>query len=347
MVVAGSSAALAQSDWKLESKDGESWIKFGVLGQARAESADTADGSDTSKDLYFRRLRLLIGAQFSSKWSMFIETDSPNLGKGNDNGTKNEGDIYIQDAVFTYTHSGALKVDAGMILVPFSHNSTQSAGSLLPIDYGAYSFLQSGPTTSRVGRDYGLQVWGHVAKDKLEYRAAVLQGARGDNSTNSFRYAGRLVFNVFEPDKGRFYTGTSLGTKKMLAIGVGVDSQEDYDGFAADLFWDQPWGEKNSFTVQIDYNSLDGGGFIALDKQDVLYGEVGLYFGGSGLQPYVTYGDRNFDDDGLDDETRLEVGLGWYLKGHQRVLKLGWATLDRDQGVDQDQIVLQLQVFKF
>jgi hypothetical protein len=348
-VVALAAGAASAGELKLASADGESWIKFGFLAQMKAESADTLteDGMATAKDLYFRRLRLLFGGQINAKWGFFIDTDSPNLGKGNADGTKNSGDVYIQDFAVTWTHNDAFKVDMGMLLVPFSHNSTQSAATLLPIDYGPYSFLASTPTDSRVGRDYGLLAKGLVAKH-FEYRVGLFQGDRGVNAENSFRYAARVVYSAFEPDAGLFYTGTTLGKKKILTLGAAIDAQEDYQATAVDFFWDQPFEGGNALTLQAALMNYDGDVFFpSLPEQTALQGEFGFYFAGPKLMPFVAYSDRDFDDPTGNDETILQVGLSWYPAGHGRALKLGYAKLDPATGEDRDQIALQLQLFQF
>lgn len=347
-VLALAAGAASAAELKLASADGESWIKFGFLAQVRGESFDTADGTDTSKDLYFRRLRLLFGGQINPKWGFFIDTDSPNLGKGNADGTKNAGDVYIQDFAITYTHNDAFKVDVGMLLVPFSHNSTQSAATLLAPDYGPYSFQQSTVTDSRVGRDYGFLLKGLVAKH-FEYRVGAFQGDRGVNASNNFRYAGRFVYSAFEPDAGLFYTGTTLGKKKILTVGAAIDTQEDYQATALDFFWDQPLGGGNALTLQANWMNYDGDVFFtALPEQTDLYGEFGFYFAQPKLMPFVAYASKDFDND-VDnvDESILQAGLGWYMAGHNRVLKVSYAKVDPDVGESRDQILVQLQLFQF
>src|ERR1700730_14046400 len=59
------------------------------LGQLQAQDIDTPDGQDSSKDLYIRRLRLLGLFKYGDKLSVYFDTDDPNLGKGNADGTKN------------------------------------------------------------------------------------------------------------------------------------------------------------------------------------------------------------------------------------------------------------------
>ena len=141
----------AQLQWT--SKDEKMNFKIGLLGQMQAEMADVAGTNDTATNLFFRRARLLMGFTLGEKLSVFFETDSPNLGKSNNAGVKDTGDIFIQDFVVTYKVSPKFMLDGGMLLVETSYNHTQSAATLLATDYGPYSFVESAPMTERVGRE--------------------------------------------------------------------------------------------------------------------------------------------------------------------------------------------------
>jgi hypothetical protein len=339
-------APAVQAQWQIQPTDGSS-IKFGFLMQGQAESVDVND--DTSQNLFFRRLRILGGGKINDQLSFFFETDSPNLGKGAADGTKNAGDVYIQDFVVTYKPgSDAFNLDVGMMLNEVSYNSNQSAASLLAPDYGPYSFAWSGPLQARVGRDYGVRARGYLFGDHLEYRASVMQGVRGENSTNNFRFLGRMMFNVFEAQKGLFYTGTTLGTKQLLSFGASIDKQEDYETIGVDAFWDQPLGGGNGLTVQADWSSLDGDVFLAtLPEQDNLLVEAGFYIKSLKLLPFIQYSERDFNDATLADTDKVMVGLGYMFAGHNGNLKLSFGQHGTDGADDSDEFWLQLQVFRF
>ncbi len=164
------------------------------------------------------------------------------------------------------------------MFVPFSRNSLQSAASLLPIDYGAYTFAQTGPTQSTVGRDTGFQVKGYLLENHLEYRLGAFQGARDARSHDAFRYAGRVQYELLDSEgMGFFYTGTYLGKKKVAAIAAAFDRQDDYHAYDADLFIDYPSGP-GAVTAQVAYNRLDGGTtFVTLPSQNVAFLEVGYF----------------------------------------------------------------------
>ncbi|HSM31477.1 MAG TPA: porin [Woeseiaceae bacterium] len=339
-------APTAQAAWQIESEDGNSSIKFGFLAKLRGESIDPPVGS-AEQNLFFRRLRILAGGKLNDKWSFFFETDSPNLGKET-GGSKNHGDIFIQDFVVTYKpQSDAFMLDFGQILQAVTYNSNQSAVTLMATDYNPTSFVWAGALDTKVGRDYGVRARGYLMDDKLEYRASVLSGNRGADSTNSLRFFGRVMFNFFEPMKGLYYTGTTLGKKKLLSVGASVDTQEDYQTTSVDFFYDQPLGG-NAFTIQGSWSNVDGDVFLtSLPDQENTTLEAGFYLGGAKLLPFVQLSNRDFSDPALADVDTFMIGVGYFFRGYNGNVKFSWGQSEPDGGESTDTIWLQLQAFTF
>ncbi len=344
--------ALAQ--WQIDSKDGKTNVKIGFLVQPQIEAIETVDQQDTSANLFVRRFRIIFGGALGERWSFFFETDSPNIGKGNPNagatsGAKDAGDIFVQDAFVTYTQTNAFKIDAGMILLPHSRNGTQSAATLLAIDYGPYTFLDSGPGAERVGRDYGLQLRGYPAQQRLEYRLAVSQGVRGSEATNPLRVTGRLVYYPFGAETGFFYGGTFQGTKKQAGIGGGFDAQGDSRVFSADAFFELPTaGNAQGLTVQVNWMRYDGGTLIpALPRQNAWLLEAGYHLWQHRLTPFVQYQARDFADAASPDQNHLQVGAAVWMAGHQRNLKFSVGRLQVAGQPARTQVLAQLQLFYF
>src|SRR5260370_22284847 len=170
--------------------DGSSSVKLGVLGQLQGQDIDTPDGKESAKDLYFRRLRLIGLFKYGDKLSVFFDTDAPNLGKGNADGTKNVNtSIFIQDFVVTYAFAHEFQLDGGEILLAQSYNHNSSSAQLMPLDFGPFTFTETGAIQGNNGRDYGAQARGYLASDHLEHRVGIFQGNRGKNQVNAFRYA--------------------------------------------------------------------------------------------------------------------------------------------------------------
>ncbi|MEM6792997.1 MAG: porin [Acidobacteriota bacterium] len=342
LLIAGPAAA----QWRVNSKDGESSIKFGFLAVMRADSEELISG-DSLENLYFRRLRLMMGGTLSKKWTFFLETDSPNIGRTNAQGEKIDEDVFIQDFFITYSPSATFKVDMGLLLIPLSRNSTQSAATHLTSDYGPYSFLNSAPTQSRIGRDYGVQIRGTARRDKFEYRLGIYDGDR--TATDDFRFAGRVMYHVLDPEPVMFYTGNTLGARRHLSFGASFDVEDDYRALGFDVFYDQPIGDGGSaLTLQADFIRYDGGEtFPSLPEQDALLLEAGYLLGGSKIQPWIQYAERDFRDDLQADEDQLLVGVNYRLDGHRRVLRLAYGQLGLDGSPDRELVQLTFQVFQF
>ena len=345
LIVLYPALAAADPPWQVTSADGKSSVSVGFLAQGQAEWLGTADGSSTSKNLFLRRMRLMAGGKINSKVSFFLETDSPNLGKGTTDGKKNQEVVFLQDVILTYTVRPEFQIDAGMLLIPGSHNAEQSAATLLPVDYGPFSFLNSDPTDSRVGRDYGVQARGYILKH-VEYRLGAFQGHRDVNALAPFRYVGRVVWYPFEAETGFFYTGTTLGSRRILAVGTSVDHQGDYNTRAVDLFVDQPMNHGDGVTLQADYIRYDGGAtFVALPQQDTWLVEAGYYVHQLKVSPFLQVATREFAGGLSAHERRFQAGAAYWANGHRLSLKVGIGRQMKDGVPDRTQANVQMEVF--
>jgi hypothetical protein len=338
-------AVAADPPWLIKSADGKSSLAFGFLAQPQGEWLTTADGLDTSKNLFLRRVRLIVGGKVTDRIAFFVDTDSPNLGKGTSAATKVQERVFIQDAIVTLTARSEFQVDVGMLLVPVSHNSGQSAATLLAIDYSPFSFLASDPTNSLMGRDYGAEARGYVAAH-LEYRAGVFQGSRGNDATAPFRYFGRVVWYPLDAETGFFYSGTTLGARRILAIGASVDHQGDYNTRGADLYVDQPVNGGDAATFQIDFIRYDGGTFMRmLPAQNCWLFEGGYYLHAARLEPFVQIASRDPSDASLAVERKYQAGVAYWAAGHRYNVKLGVGRMTKAGAPDRTQVLLQGQIF--
>jgi Phosphate-selective porin O and P len=345
----------AAAQWQIDSKDGKASIKIGFLAQPQLEVLETPDTTGESKNVFLRRMRFLFGGKISDKWTFFVETDSPNLGKAtpdkvsNPTGAKDAGNLYLQDAFFTYTQNTQFMVDAGMILTPLSHNHNQSAASLLPVDYGPYTFSETTAIGARVGRDYGVQLRGYPLNQHLEYRLGVFQGARGVEARNTFRVSGRAVWYPFAADTGFFYGGTFLAAKRVVGIGAGFDTQKEYHAYAADVFVEQPFhnGEQG-VTAQVDWTRFDGGTFLpTLPEQDTLLVEAALHLMKGRVSPIVQFSRKTFNNPLTPEQSIWQAGIAYWMAGHQRNLKVTAGRQHTDGLPDRTQVLVQLQLFYF
>ena len=349
-------------------------FKLGILLQGWADwngqSNAVGETAGFQQNLFLRRARFFLGGQVAKDVTFFFMTDNPNLGKSTQTltsgttGVKAPGTGFIvQDAFVEWKIANEFAIQGGLILIPLCRNCNSSAASLVSMDYGTFSFQESAPTQSSVGRDTGFQAKGYFADDHLEYRAGVYSGFRAPGVKNSFRFTGRVQYDVFDVEKGQFYAGTYFGKKKILAIGGSYDAQNDYSAYAGDVFFDFPVGGGNGITAQADYIHYDGGntfGFTAptatkspaLYKQDDLFVEAGFFLGGPKIMPFVRYEQQKYSDDVNKtlNRTKYQGGLGFYPYGANFNIKAGFGRTDAPDNpnvASTNQYTIQVQVFYF
>jgi hypothetical protein len=322
-------------------------FKFGALAQFQADTVTNPETDDRTTNLFIRRIRLIVGGQIAKNITFFIETDAPNLGK-TVSGEKNiSPSVIVQDAYAEFKLRDELMIDAGLMYVPFSRNYLQAGGTLLAIDYGAFTFVSSAPTDATNGRDTGFEARGYLLDNRLEYRAGMFQGVRDDRSTNPLRYAGRVQYNFFDTETAFFYTGTSLGTKRSLAVGAAFDTQEHYHAYAVDTFVDMPVGP-GAFTGQFDYTHLDGEDTItSLPKQDNILIEAGYLVRSIHLTPFLQFANQDVVAAGTADDQRWSIGASYWWHRHNVNIKGAYGTLRRVGSERQHQFTVQLQLFYY
>ena len=345
LLLAGAPSARAQvMVWA----DDDVNFRLGVLGQFQADWLTVPAADVTTQNLFIRRFRLMFGGQVAKYVTFYAETDVPNLGKTLPAGKNISPGVVMQDAWGEFKPHDVFALDAGLMFVPFSRNSLQSAATLLPIDYGANTFNQSVPTQSTLDRDTGFQAKGYFLADHLEYRIGVFQGARSPLSDNSFRYAGRVQYEFLESEgTGFFYTGTYLGEKRVLAVGAAFDRQSDYHAYDVDVFVDHPIGP-GAVTGQLDYSRLDGSTkFLTLPKQNNVLLELGYYFSRLKLTPVFQFTNRNVADTSVGDATQWSVGANYWWAGHNANVKGAYTRISPRGLADQNEFTIQLQLFYY
>lgn len=342
-------------------------IRFGTLLQPWADWTKDPVSGGYSQNIFLRRVRLLVGGTLAKNVSFFIETDNPNMGRANPTKSLGTGFI-VQDALAEIKLADELTVSAGLMFVPFCRNCIQSAATLLSLDYSSWSFLSTAATQSSVGRDVGFQAKGYLNGNRFEYRIGAFQGFRapppgGPPPTapgrNPLRAAARVQYNFLDPETpGIFYTGTYLGTRKVFALGAGIDAQaganDKYQGVALDAFLDYPLTKTTSVTAQADlfrYDGKDafGAPVLALAKQTAMFVEAGLYLKPWRLMPFVKYESQSFSEtaDEPRNQVRYQVGATRYVSGHNANFKGAYSRIDPKTGETTNAVTLQMQVFYY
>jgi hypothetical protein len=339
--------AVARAQAVIKVNDNVSF-KIGALVQAWGDSAQDATTGGYANNLFLRRMRFLVGGQISPNISFFFETDNPNLGKA----PKALASGFItQDAFIEWKPvSNAFILDAGLMLPPLCRNCLESAATLLSLDYGTYSFSESAPTQSSVGRDTGFLGKGYLVGGHLEYRAGLFQGFRATGSRNPLRATGRLQYNVWDTETGYVYPGLYLGNKKILAFGVGADHQHGYKGYSADAFLSTPLANKDAVTGEITLLRFDGGTTLPtlLPQNDGTL-QFGYYFAGPKVMPFGRYERQSFRNtaDQPKNNHRLQAGLTYYPNGNNFNIKGAISRVNPRTGRKTNEYTVQMQFFYY
>jgi hypothetical protein len=313
------------------------------------------DGAGALHDFQLRRAYLSLAGQVTPKLGVFAHLAADRLGQqGLDVPSLGLGSgLAVRDAWVVFDLAEPLKVQVGRMYVPFTRAfGTESTFTLLALDIPWTQGGVRGATfyPGKVGRDDGLVVWGNFAARRLQYRVGVTEGVEdAANPSDAVRLAGRLAVNLLEPESAWFNSGTYLGTKRVLAIGAGFDSQcdltlagrqaEDYSAWTVDVFLDHPVG-RGSWTAEaglIQTTNTPGAvaftQVVAGDDHRITYLQAGYLLPPWGPRGRVQlYGrQERLDVEERPDTRFTSLGLNYLLDGHQRKLTLDWTRVDQGE----------------
>jgi len=337
---------------------GQSWYQF-------VEGGGDEDAGGKSRDLHdfmLRRLYFSVRGSVTPSLGFFVHLAGDRLGQRQlDRADLGLGTgLAVRDAWVTLRLAGqAAQLQVGRMYIPFTRNyGTTSTKALLAADLdwvqGGYRGGIFYPST--VGRDEGATLWGNLAGGTLQYRFMVADGAEGPtlNPGNRLRTAGRLTLSLFEPETGWFNQGSSLGRRRTLTLGAGMDRQRlgfqgedrDYLAWTVDLHLDQPLTGGGAVTVNGSYigieNAPNGVALTALgpgSDAGVLSLQAGYLLaatlGPGRLQPFGRFewiGVR-----GRAPDTRIGgVGFNLFLAGHGNKLTVEATLVDQEGEAGSD-----------
>jgi hypothetical protein len=354
-------------------------FKVGMLMQPQVDFQEVRNltddgGGGYQQNFLIRRLRFLIGGQVAKDVFFFAETENSTLGKSTQavGGTQAAKSLAtgfnLIDAVGEWRIAKEFNVQFGEIRVPVSREALKGSTSQFMLDFSAYAFPTSAALQNNSERDTGVMLRGYFNCDRLEYRAGVFSGFRAPGVKNAPRFAGRLQYNFFDTEVYSFVSlpGGYYGAKKILAIGGGYDTQNDYRYASADMYldWPIPLG---SFESSVQYQYINGGNTFAtaLPQQNLFQVEGGIFLKGLGIAPIARYEQKRFTAANVNistapkNENRVAIGLNYYpfpktpnafnLKfWWQRVqLTPGAAAGQTTSGYATNQFTIQMQIYYF
>lgn len=304
-------------------------FKVGFLLQTQAEFQEVANAANTGsadyqQNLFIRRVRLIIGGQVAKNVFFFFETDNPTLGKSTQTvaggaGAKALGaGFQTLDAAAEWRIAKEFNIQAGVVRSPISREGLKSTPTQFMLDFSAYNLPTGAALQNNAERDTGVMFRGYFFCDRLEYRSAILSGFRAVGAKNSPRFTERLQYNFFDTEVYNLpsYPGAYLGSKKILAVGVGYDTQNDFRYGSADMYLDVPI-PIGSFESTIQYQYINQGNTTlaaALPEQNLFQIEGGVFLKNLHIAPIARYEQRSFTANANvpKNESRVALGLNYY-----------------------------------
>lgn len=370
-------------------KSGDVSLNVGYWGQAwyqHVSDYDTnGDGveDDSLNDFMIRRSYFSVSGTATPELSFFVHYAADRIGQ-HDLGNSGVGlgtGLAVRDAWVNYRILGNdLMLQMGRMYVPFTRNyGTTSTKALMTteLNWGQGGIRSGIFYPSKVGRDDSATIWGNVLDDKLQYRFMVGEGVEASdledpdagavNPDDELRYAGRISYNLLDPETSWFNKGTNLGEASIIAIGAGFDyqsdltwvdiddagdvvilNQDDYMAYTFDVHVDMPLGTGavtgDAAYINID-NSANGvtdSDLTAGEDGEMISGQLGYLFFDR-IQPFGHVEAILPDADGTEDTMVYGLGCNYYIKGLANKLTLEWTKVDSDSNTVEDKDIVTLQ----
>ncbi|MCB0635101.1 MAG: porin [Lewinella sp.] len=196
------------------------------------------------------------------------------------------------------------------------------------------------------------------------YSGASNANSDGDPTGNTI-IEGYFRYQLWDKESTKlpYAVGSYLGAKKVLAIGAGFFSHANgmynastgehgnVNHFAVDAFLDMPVGEGGCLNAYAAFQSFNyGDNYVArwAGTGTNLYAQLGVLIPGTKLMPYVALQSSNYDGySDLDQPSVLDLGLNYFINGHNAKLTLEYHTISNDprEGGDVQQLRMQAHVF--
>ena len=320
-----------------------------------AERQSLPDQEGRITDFFVRRGRVILQGRPTTSVSFYLQVGHDNVGAKL---LTEDGSIRIKDAYINYRAVNGLQAVVGQFKIPFLRANLESGFNQLLVDRGALPTLRP----SREGsRDLGLMVWGNM--QGFQYRAALLDGSDQEvrNTETHLRGSGRLAYNWFTTETWLAYTGTYIGSRRVLQLAAQLDAQDsradqrddatfqallrDYRTWALEGFYEQPFAGGWTFTAEAawfdrrdDYREPG----VATRTLKGYYTQAGVLLpfqiGPGRFQPAFRREDWDTNrGPQRSTTTRNTVGATYFVSGHDRKVQADYTWQGETTEIKNDE----------
>jgi hypothetical protein len=331
-------------------------VGFGMRGSF-SSIEDGAPNGSRSNDFNLDSARLFLGASLNKTIKGMLNTEWDG------------SSIRVLDAAGQFAISPALNVWAGRMLSP--SDRANMAGPYYSLGGGYWAGVASRYGYNGGifrGRDDGVTIWGNLLDGKLGYSVGAFEGhtfgigsltqteaaAAGIKAADKLMYAGRLQYDFWDAEPGYYGTGTYLGSKDILAIGVAARQQSqgvlavagrgDYRAWNVDFLLEKRIAGAAAVSLEAAWYDYDTGGVVLAEQGRAWSAGAGYLFpvASGNLQPYLRF--QNFSADTGVDTRQQDAGVNWIIDGYNAQLGALYSRTRVTGAADQSKLVVSLQL---
>lgn len=315
-------------------------VGAGLRTSFTSEKNGAPNGKDRSKKFAVDDIRLYLGGQVTKQIGLTFNTER-----------QADSTVRVLDAIAQFAFSDLANVWMGRFLPPSDRSNLDGPFYL---STWSFPFVQNYPALF-AGRDDGAAFWGQVGGGKFKYQVGAFQGRNGpttSNQSDSLLYAGRLTWNLWDPEPGYYNASTYYGAKNILAFGlVGMSQKDgagtaatpgDFKGWNVDALMEKKLATGNVLTLEGAYYNYDLGGVTdASLVQGKGYLAVASYLIGK-IQPQIRY--QQFSPNGGTKRKRYDYGVNYIINGHDARVSLVYSKDDMGAAPDTNVFTLGVQL---
>lgn len=244
-------------------------LGFGLRSSFTSVQNGAPDGTSRSKSFNIDDARLYITGHLNKMISGTLNTER-----------NAAGNIVLMDGFTEFGFGSDFNVRAGRVIPP-----TDSSNLDGPFYLNAWQFpgVVSQYPSLAIGRDNGMLAWGKPMGGKFVYSVGAFTGhnavAGDSNAAVNPLYAGRLVYNFFDPEPAPAYynASTYYGSNNILTAALVFQHQNNGVGSSSTAA-----GNYNSWSTDFLYESKEtGSGVVTVEGAYYKYG-LGAVDCGSG-----------------------------------------------------------------
>jgi hypothetical protein len=196
-------------------------------------------------------VRLYVDGSVTDQIKMTFNTQYSGAGTNN---------VSVIDAIGRFELSDNFNIWAGRFLPPTDRANLY--GPYYANDWAPYADGVADPYPSAaVGRDDGLAYWGDFGMLKVQvgaFNGESLGATTAVADPSKMLYAGRLMLDFWDKEKGYYLNGTYYGDKDILAVGLAAQNQGSKTASSLDGLLEKKLPNVGVVSLEAEYQKDDG-----------------------------------------------------------------------------------------